>query len=89
MIKLFEIRIVASNLLGFCSKSITSLALGWFSFSRSGFDSEKKAISVPEMRPEKTNKTKSENIPEAAGQPISKTNKILAGSGSKEYYLSL
>jgi len=77
---------VASSLLGSCSKLITNLAFGWLSFSRSDLDSEKKATSVPEITPETTNKNKSENMPATAGQ--SKSNKILAGSGSKEYYLN-
>ena len=84
--KLFEIKIVASKRLGFCIKSITSFALGSSSFSRSDLDNEKNATSVPEIRADITNKTKSEIMPEAAYQSIS--NKIFVGSGSNELFLN-
>jgi len=62
------------------------LALGRSSSSKSDLDNEKNAVSEPEISAEQTNKIKSVIMPEAAYQSIS--NKILVGSGSKEFSLN-
>ena len=56
-IKLFDIKIVASNLLGFSrSKSILDINLSSFSFGMFDLSSEKKATSEPDVRADKIRK---------------------------------
>ena len=56
-IKLFDIKIVASNLLGFSkSESILDINLSPFSLIRFNLSSEKKATSEPDVRADKIRK---------------------------------
>ncbi len=64
LIKLFEISIVASNCLGFARSRRMALSfLLFFAFNRSISDgeSEKKAVSDPDINPEKKSNTKIAN----------------------------
>ena len=84
-IKLFAIRIVANNFFGLLSNSPISIVFSSeFCASKSLFESEKKATSVPEIIPDKTNKPANETIPRMDDQSIYEIKKVIAGSGSND-----
>ena len=84
-IKLFAIRIVASNFFGLSSNSII---ITFFSSesrsSKSDFESEKKATSVPEIIADKINNPTNEKMPIMDDQSIFEIKNVLAGSGSND-----
>ena len=85
LIKLFAIRIVASNFFGPSSNSTISIFFSSESrSSNSDFESEKKATSVPEIIADKINNAINEKMPIMDGQSIFEIKKVLAGSGSND-----
>ena len=87
MIKLFEIRIVASNFLGLSSSFTTSFCFLEFDIEASfkaTLESEKNAISEPEINAEHINKTSKAKhfITNAVLIIAMEKNKKLEGSGS-------
>ncbi len=86
LIKLLAIKIVANNFLGFFSCSITVFIpffLASNAWSTLYFESEKKAISVPEIKAEQTNKTNRDIICKSNDQLKGIINKKRMGSRSK------
>ena len=84
-IKLLAIRIVANNFFGLSSNStISSVFSSESCASKSLFDSEKKATSVPEIIADKINKPANEIMPIMDDQSTYEIKKVLAGSGSND-----
>ena len=83
--KLFAIRIVANNFFGLFNNSTISIPFSSESrLSKSDFESEKKATSVPEMIADMNNKTTSEKMPIMDDQSIFEIKNVLTGSGSND-----
>ena len=83
-IKLFVIKIVANNFLGFCNKFSTIFSSFLFleSSFKSVFESEKKATSVPEINAEQISKTSNAKALNVVRKSIEAKNKN-SGSGPK------